>query len=315
MLIADIKNKLSLSELSSEDFLTSAVFSTLKYIEEKWLYEFLNKTVNINKKHLDLKAGKPIFEFWPWLAKIPPLNRAVEPDVVIYSGDSAIIIEAKNYSGKSGAGVSTKTNGSEELDEKNEKDLIDQLGREYFIGRNKLVNSKYHRGGQAHTIKNFVQIFLTRHSLFPEQEIKETLDSIEQMLSGESEIAAEKIYWLNWQKIIPLLWEIKQNYEKDTFEVKITQDLLKFLDRRNLGVFSGFKYLDRFNRSSKIDEILFYHKLYLEYWTFFENYTVNKIKNIDTLFYTKKSPPYWLFLKNDFMVKKYQSIFYEGDET
>jgi hypothetical protein len=36
MLIADIKNKLSLSELSSEDFLTSAVFSTFKRYNRRY---------------------------------------------------------------------------------------------------------------------------------------------------------------------------------------------------------------------------------------------------------------------------------------
>jgi hypothetical protein len=313
MLIADIKNKLTLTEHSSEDFLTSAVFSTLSYIEAKWVYEFLNKAVNINKNYLDLKVEKPVFEFWPWFAKISPLKRAVEPDVVIYSGDLAIIIEAKNYSGKSGVGVTT--NGSEELGEKNEKDLIDQLGREYFIGRNKLVNSRYHRDGNSHVIKDFVLIFLTRHNLFPENEIGETLESIEQMFPGESEIATEKIYWLNWQKIIPLLWEIEKISEKNTFEVKIAQDLFKFLEKRNLGVFSGFSFLNEFNCQPEIDENLFYRKLFPAYWTFLEQYNANKDENPDTLFYKKRLQPYWHFLGNDFVFKKLLKIYYKGAVT
>jgi len=60
MLIADIKNKLTYSELVSEDFLTSSVFSTFKYLDDQYLEKFLNQAVNIKQKHLGIKIYKGI---------------------------------------------------------------------------------------------------------------------------------------------------------------------------------------------------------------------------------------------------------------
>ena len=307
MLIADLKNKLTLSELISEDFLTSSVFSTLKYINEIWVYKFLNAAVNRNNKYLELEVRKPLFEFWPWYAKIPPLKMGVEPDVVIYSGDFAIVIEAKNYSGKSGSGVINEV--SEEF---NQKELIDQLGREYFIGRNKLINSVYQIDGISYTIKDFALIFLTRHNQFPKFEINETLDSIDQISSGESNIAAEKIFWLNWQNIIPILSKIAKTVENDTCECKLAHDLLKYLDKRSLGVFSGFSFLGEFYYQSDLIENLFYNKLFPSYWGFMIKYKMNKKENLNIIFYKKKSLQYWEFFNIEFAVSNLDPIFYKG---
>ena len=94
MLIADIKGKLTVSELINEDFLTSSVFSTLRYLDAKWLERFLGQAVNISKNRLEIRIKEPIYEFWPWYSAELPLQKGVEPDLVIFSGETAVIIEA-----------------------------------------------------------------------------------------------------------------------------------------------------------------------------------------------------------------------------
>jgi hypothetical protein len=313
MLIADIKNKLTYSELVSEDFLTSSVFSTFKYLDDQYLEKFLNQAVNIKQKHLGIKIQKPIYDFWPWHPATPPSSKGAEPDVVIYSGEMAILIEAKNYSGKSGTGTATTTEG--ELGDSSRREIIDQLGREYIVGRNILMKSKYSQDKQIFSITDFVLIFLTRHNIFPYDEIEESLNSIAEMLPGERDKAAECIYWLNWQKTVPILRAVIESSKQGSFECKISQDLLEFLDRRDLGFFSGFTFLDMFEDLlfESYPEYIFYYKEYLRYWDFLDDVQWTDVNKNDNIFYSKLYPPYWDFLDRGLNFKLEKRIFYGGD--
>ena len=151
MLIADLRGKLTHSELVSEDFLTSSVFSVFRYLNEGWLEEFANEAVNIRREQLNVHLESPYYEFWPWYANKRGFGSGAEPDVVVYSGQTALIIEAKNYSGKSGEGVVF-----DEFKEASGKDdnrvIVDQLGREYFVGLDQILNSK-HIGDETRSIR------------------------------------------------------------------------------------------------------------------------------------------------------------------
>jgi len=308
MLIADIKGKLTLNELTSEDFLTSSVFSVFKYLEPRWLEKFINLSININRDSLDSKITDPVLDFWPWFSAIPPSIRGVEPDLIICSGEIAIIIEAKNYSGKSGIGIDLK---KDQESENIEKDIIDQLGREYIVGRNKLINSVYQQGDKTIKIEDFVLIFLTRHSFFPEGEIRESIEAIEEMLPGEYDNSCEKIYWVNWQMIIPILNEII-NESKDSYESKIAMDLIEFLERRELSIYNGFKFMETINYlGADLDsENLFYNKVYKEYWGFLREINLNLFSSCDYTFYKKSITPYWEYLKMDINFTEDSKIFY-----
>ncbi len=262
MLIADIKNKLSLSELTSEDFLTSSVFSFFKYVNQNWIESFLKEAINLSNQKLDIKIIEPVYNFQPYYSLEKKYGGGTEPDLIILSDDIAIIIEAKNYSCKSGTGIEIQ-----EDDINSEIKLNDQLGRECFIGEHLLLNSGYEIKQKAKYIKKYYVIFLTRNSAIPRVDIRETIESVHEM---DKKIDAESIlYWLNWQKIIPILNSILESASSNDFEYQLSQDLLEFLERRNLGIFAGFKFLNKYLELSKeeiIEEKLFYESKKPKYW-------------------------------------------------
>ena len=157
----------------------------------------------------------------------------------------------------------------------------------------------------------FVLIFLTRHSFFPEGEIRESIEAIEEMLPGEYDNSCEKIYWVNWQMIIPILNEII-NESKDSYESKIAMDLIEFLERRELSIYNGFKFMETINYlGADLDsENLFYNKVYKEYWGFLREINLNLFSSCDYTFYKKSITPYWEYLKMDINFTEDSKIFY-----
>lgn len=310
MLVADLKCKLTLSELVSEDFLTSSVFSTFRYLDKQWIEKFIHYAINIKKQRLNIKLEEPIYEFWPWYSNEPKFGRGAEPDVVIYSGETVIIIEAKNYSEKSSVG--TVPGGLKQSDEIQEKGIIDQLGREYFVGLKKILNSKYNRNEEIFSIKDFYLIFLTRHNFFPNYEIEETIKSITHILPREYQSASKRIYWLNWQKIVPLLEEIVAIKTKNSFEYKISLELIEFLERRDLGTFSGFEFLDAYGKFSIefISDCLFYRTIFRKYWDYLDEFKLSIKNQKNNIFYLKNKLPYWGYLPIDFDIQFDKRIFY-----
>jgi hypothetical protein len=294
MFVADLKGKLTLSELVSEDFLTSSVFSVFRYLGGDWLEKYLSQAVNSDDELLDIKAQNPEYSFWPWFSN--KQSRA-EPDVVIYYRNFACIIEAKNYSGKSGQGVINV----DETDATATGDIIDQLWREYFVGVNNILGLR---------CKDFCLVYLTRHKKFPEYDIKTTLELFEKYAPSEMYNAKRRIYWLNWQKAIPVLNEIIAAHSEDSFQYKITWDLLEFMDKRNLGIFSGFNYLHDYSNFPPLSEVLFYHKVSLPYWNYSDN--AGELEHLQYLFYRPQHKGYWDSLSVEKEVSEGSFIFYES---
>lgn len=289
MFIADFKGKLSLSELNSEDFLTSSVFSVFRYLNEHWLEQYLQHAVNLEGGRLSLRLSSPVLDFWPWFSN--KQSRA-EPDLVIYSEETAVIIEAKNYAGKSGEGTL--------LEEEIEKEIIiDQLWREYYVGLNNILGTRY---------RDFYLLYLTRHPQIPADEIESTLQLF---AKHEAPKARRRIFWLNWQKAVPILERIIAVYPENSFQVKISKDLLLFLERRNLGVFSGFKFLENYDVFPALSGVMFYKKIFIPYWDYLGSYS--EIQCSETIFYKECNLSYWEFLSPAvLMVYDEETIFYRG---
>lgn len=313
MLIADIKGKLTLNELIGEDFLTSSFFSVFRYLDKQWIGKFINQAINVNNERLELEIENPVYNFWPWYSNDQEFGNGAEPDVVIYSGETALIIEAKNYSGKSGEGIISHEDEQINGEEKN-KIIIDQLGREYFVGQKKIINLNYLKNDKVNIINNFYLIFLTRHSFFPKYEIEETIKSIDNILPGEYNNAINHIYWVNWHKAVPILEEINIHYSKDSFEQIISQELITFLEKRDITYFTGFKFLEDYSNFKKDFNIdcLFYQKMFYIYWSYLRNCRFNIVFKND-IFYHDLADSYWNYLENHSLIQFNKNIFYEVD--
>lgn len=288
IIIADLKNKLSMSELNSEDYLTSCVFSYFNYIEDNWIEKFLNLFVNSNGENLNITIKESEFEFWQFYKNDSVYGGGAEPDVIIYSGEIAFIIEVKNHSQKSGKGI---VDGN----------LHDQLAREFFIGREKMLKKK--------GIKKFFILYLTRHITFPKSDIEETISSIIEVDNSEL-LCENKLYWLSWKEIFPLLKEIK-NINKSPLHYKMTSELLKFLKRRNLDSFSGFEFINKYNKKSLgYFQSIFYSQD--DSRRYFDRLLPINIEKINTpIFYSNGSDSYFNFKKNiNFKNTEGGNIFY-----
>lgn len=239
MFVADLKGKLSIHEEHSEDFLTSAVFSIFDIFPKKYLSRFLGEAVNLDGEVFQIKLSDAEFVFWKRFS--PKESRSVEPDVLIFANNLAIIIEAKLYAGKSGTGfLEYQTDISEK---QLRKYLIDQLAREYYLGIYLLDRKKYSTGSKSFHIKDFYVLYVTKDSTFPENEINDTINEIKKISQEHAKKAKEKIYWTNWQTLIPLINDIIEN--TDSFvEFKLASQLKQFLLKRSLMKFSGFRFLE-----------------------------------------------------------------------
>lgn len=309
MLIADIKGKLTLKELISEDFLTSSVFSVFKYLDNKYLIEFLKKSKNIIDTPLSIELNNPKFEFWPWYASTHEKVGGAEPDLVINSKNYSIIIEAKNYSGKSGSGI------IENLDLNNIKvpdyHVADQLAREYFIGLSKLSQKK---------IKDFVVIYLTRDTVIPKKEIKESIQAILEVSPKEKNKVENRIFWINWQQAYLIFDKIANNHTSDSFEVDICNDLVQYLEKRDLDTFGGFDFSDISEHLSDLLNTLtkkisyshiIYHQRKTKYWKSL-NLLQFKHTPSQNVFYSDIVNPYWDFRNFATNLKTTKSVFYDN---
>lgn len=265
MLIADLKGKLS-NLKNSEDFLTSSVFSVFKYINDLWLEKYLNMAVNLEGKQLNVSIKNPKYSFWPWFTNSESCG---EPDLVIYTQNSAIIIEAKNYSGKSGEGIVVD-------EETRMETILDQLYREYYIGEFNILGNKY---------KDFCVIYLTRHPHLPKEELEKTIRFIERKDVKQANKARNRLYWLNWQKACVILEQVISSISSNEIEISLSKDLLEFLERRNLGEFTGFKFLENncYNNLILFGDEIFYRKVYRLYWDYLDNYS--KLSYKEPVFY------------------------------
>lgn len=262
MLIADLKGKLTIHEDVSEDFLTSSVFSTFDFLPSVWLREFMNTAINLKGIRLDFPSCKNKLIFWKRFSL--PSGEGVEPDLIIVADNIAFIIEAKFYSGKSGSGFGEEEDISPVLPK---SELIDQLAREYFLGKDVLEGSVVSVDEEVFDISDFFLILVTRNPCIPSDEIEESISVIETAKPKERETARDKIFWTKWQSICPIMEEAVNKHPKDSFEKKISSQLYNFLQRRDLILFNGFDFLNSLHITDPIGDPIFYQRTKRIYWS------------------------------------------------
>ncbi|MCK4444493.1 MAG: hypothetical protein KAW09_08115 [Thermoplasmata archaeon] len=240
MLIADIRGKLTRSEYVSEDFLTSSVFSSLKYLPREWLEKFLRSCMNMKGSGFEYHTKSPVFLFWKWYKLSEAYGNGAIPDVIILDDNLAVIIECKFTASKGGSGTDEDGSGVEVRREPSRTMLSDQLAREYFVGKKALVDKQHRVNGHTRRIDDFVLIYLTDETFFPSADIEESLDEIERIEPGEYENAVSRIFWTNWESLVPILHEIRRVKDSSRFEHDLSHDLLLFLERRGITRFGGF---------------------------------------------------------------------------
>ena len=287
MFIADLKGKLTIHEEVSEDFLTSAVFSTFDLLPIIWLKEFLQTSINLNGSYLDFPEAESRFLFWERFRL--PFGGSVEPDLIVLADNVAFIIEAKFYSGKSGIGFTEEEDTSfDQL----KFQLADQIAREYFLGKDVLRGKTISTEGKLFNISDFFLILVTKDPAVPTKEIEESIDAVGKIEPAEKEMARSKIHWTNWQKTNLVIEEVIRSFPEESFERKISSQLRDFLHKRDLVLFSGFNFLDSFGIASNINALIFYRKKKRIYWSrkLFGKTLHFKGSNV---FYVSKTKPYW----------------------
>lgn len=305
MLIADLKGKLTIHEDVSEDFLTSSVFSTFDFLPNVWISEFLQTSINVEGDNLYFPSARNKFVFWKRF--LLPFGGSVEPDLIIFTENVAFIIEAKFYSGKSGSGFSEEEDLSPD---QLKSELIDQIAREYFLGKD-VLRGKTFATEEVFEVSDFFLILITKDPSIPANDIEESISAIGKVEPAEKDIARKKIFWTNWQKIDPIMEEIIQRHPQESFERKISSQLYDFLQRRNLIPFGGFDFLGSLHVTNAAGKPIFYRKKKRIYWsqTLLRRPVYFKGPNI---FYFSRMKPYW----EDFLEspKKTDRIFYETIE-
>ena len=261
MLIADNLNKLSLKEHNSEDFLTSSVFSVFKYSDPLLLKSYLELSIDLTGCKIDEisdSSSIPKYQFWPFMQPSNSKMGGTEPDLIIYWNNIAYIIEAKFHSGLSGIGY-------------DEERIHDQLARQYQIGIDLLKNDS--------RVSSFKLIYLTNNPTIPKYELEQSHLTIQKQLDENA-----NIYWLNWSKAFKVF--------RDTNLVQkgLRRDILSFLEKRNIGYFSGFQFENDIVLNYDTSQSLFFKSLVgsKRYWTFLKTseFLMDKSKPI---FYNKTS--------------------------
>jgi hypothetical protein len=276
MIIADLKGKLTPKEYVSEDFLTSTVFSAFDLLSNKWFFQFLNSSTNIHGESLKINVSKCKFIFWKTFSD----PYGVEPDVLILLDDLIIILEAKFHAGKSGVGTS-----------EDNSILYDQLAREYLLG-NYLITSRTVLDETFSYFKDFKILYLTKDISFPTSDVKDSIRTLKKYYIG-NKVSSANIFWTNWQSIYHILNNLSPN-ELQNYEKKLVSQLLLFLEKRDLIMYNGFSFLNKYNLNigSFEPESLYYtpSNVNNSYWI--SNIYANEISSVDNLFYEVYSQ-YW----------------------
>lgn len=199
--------------LGSEDALTCAVFTRLRYLPPQVLGEWLTTARN----HSDvtaraaLRTAEPVIEFWPSIKDTLRGQGLVEPDIILRFDDEILVIEAKLWSSKSQT-----------------RDGVDQLAREW-------------RGAidyyGAHVRVSAV-IYLTPHLEPPKAELAESAEAL-----GTD---ASSLWWLSWSRLVPILEQ--QLVIGDRSSRIVAADLLAYLTRVGLIRFRGWRLTPRWQR-------------------------------------------------------------------
>lgn len=221
MLLAEIHCKIVREALDNEDYITSAVFGHLRYIPPGAFWASLftrargagpnlsSLAQRLSEQGIDLKGYESLeVMFWP--------NHRLlgQPDLILrFSGNGrpsvCIVIEVKLWSLKGGSGGD------------------DQLGRYLrLLARLPELGVPFSEGDYG------CLIYLTPRD--SRSEIEDSLDS-----DPELEHDRGRIFRLQWQDILDMARECQAN--TTGWSRTILRDVSRFLQRRNLEYFRGFR--------------------------------------------------------------------------
>lgn len=235
MIDAEIKGKLpEIHHL--EDALTSCYFGLMKYCSINILNRyFLSALKDLDdqqfKCSLDIAASNLNFKIYFWLR----LNDNSEPDLVILLYDKSYIVkylffvEVKYYS---------QQNVYETNDDFESNFHANQLSREYT---NLFSVIKVDNFVLRSETKRFL-IYLTADYSSPNEDFNKALNELKK--SFDIQQICKNILWVNWYNLYDILEE-KGNVKLTLdFEIKIIEDLKKYLYIKNFWSFKGFKDFD-----------------------------------------------------------------------
>jgi hypothetical protein len=190
--------------LESEDALTSAIFSRLRYLPPGVLRAWLDGAEHWPPGRnpqtiLPWRAGTepPLVEFWPRWSDVVNGSGSVEPDVVLGFGPAVVIVEAKLWSPKSGAGGER-----------------DQIKRQWISACAHL--QRHHR-----SMRVAVHLYITAHLTMPAKDMEESLQAL--IAAG---ITSPTLMWLPWSALASTLEAHSGNV--------VATDLLSYM--REVGV-------------------------------------------------------------------------------
>lgn len=304
---------------NKEDYLTSCVFEYLSLLPISYLRDsILRSSINLLGNNINIEPKKIKYYYWPCF----PLSKYykclnTEPDIVLIVDGVAIIIEAKLLSSKSGVGL-VPADTSDENEEKQEKEryiLLDQLARQYLVGKELVAN--HLQSIIPENITDFYVLYLTADSVIPESDIIESIESVVKKITmlNRKEVKA-KLYWTNWQ-CISIAIEENPTGNSD-LEKQISDRLYCLLEANNLVPFKGFSFVDNIKASQfQISgDNLFYEFIKERYFLFLKNMNKKFILNNEAdMFYTKTRALYWQNVGNNLdlaVINSKKSIFYKG---
>jgi hypothetical protein len=217
MIFAELHGKLgtnyALAHDRAEDLLTSFTFQLLRYIPlGDGLLPMLRRAQLVE---FERTAAEPFecidVQLWPRLSSI------CCPDVLVTGlkdgrVSSAILVEVKLYSGKSGRGTGAQVEAEEAFDAPDKQFEPDQLAR-YWVE----LARKFPDATRA-------IIYLTSHLTAPEAELRESLARAPDM----------RLRWLSWYDV----WEIVHAKSNQYLPAKDLADLLSY---RGFSTFMGFR--------------------------------------------------------------------------
>lgn len=201
--------------LGSEDALTAAVFTRLRYLPPQVVGEWFalaRNHVNTSAQAMSL-ASEPIIEFWPRVQDTLRGHGAVEPDVIVRFDDEVIVVEAKLWSPKS------------QTDEGH-----DQLARQW-----KSTTDHYVTRARVSAL-----IYLTPHVEPPREALEESAQAL-----GP---AAANLWWLSWSSLAPILERLVEG--SDRVSRVVASDLLAYLGRVGVLRFRGWRLAADWHRQA-----------------------------------------------------------------
>jgi hypothetical protein len=230
MPLAELHGKLSRSgsNLSErlEDQLTSDVFGRLRYLHpDRGLLPIVMAAESMSGAGCPVATsihGEPEWVFWPTFP-------GVEPDVLITfdtpEGQTAVIVECKYLSGKSGS----FNPGDENIVA---SASADQLARE-FLALETL---------RQHFPRRFL-LYVTGHEVVPSDEIDASFQALAVLAASSN--ARSQVFWLSWSSIWRALTNECRRPFLTRFERLVVDDLLALLRHKGYRSFTGWPEPER----------------------------------------------------------------------